>query len=164
MATTPVDDELHYVHTGLGGDLDTILIYNLLRTHSYLAPFLEADLRKQNLTATQLNALLVLKSAGENGLMMGEIGKKLVVTKSNVTGLVDRLEKQGFVSRSNHADRRATTVRITDFGLDTLEKTTPLFSKMLANLTECFTEREKKTLIKLLSKLRRELRRRPEGS
>lgn len=164
MTTNPVDDELEYIHSGLGGDLDTILVYNLLRTHSYLAPFLDADLRKQNLTATQLNALLVLKSAGDDGLMMGEIGKKLVVTKSNVTGLVDRLEKQGFVSRSNHADRRATTVRITDAGLDILENTTPRYSKTLADLTECFSERDKKTLIKLLSRLRRELRRRPEGS
>ena len=116
MAGRRVDDELAYVETGLGADLDTMLVYNLLRTGSYLLPRVDADLRQQDLTAAQFNALLVLRTAGAGGLLMGEIGRRLVVTKSNVTGLVDRLERQGLVRRAERPDRRATVVRLTRGG------------------------------------------------
>jgi len=153
-----VEDELAYVRGGIGGDLDTVLVFNLLRTHSYLTPFLDADLRRNQLTAAQFNTLLLLRKAGADGLLMGEIGQKLVVTKSNVTGLVDRLERQGLVERAEHSDRRATIVRLTDAGAALLDRTTPRHAELLAELTGGLDDQEKETLIRLLTKLRRELR------
>ncbi len=163
MTQTDAHDDLAYLGTRLGGDLDVMLVYNLLRTHNYLAPFLDAELRAQRLTATQLNALLVLHNAGREGLLMGEIGERLVVTKSNVTGLVDRLEKQGLVSRSSLEDRRATAVRITPAGRKLLQGVLPHHTRLLAELTDCLEPAEKKTLVGLLTKLRRELRHRRKG-
>jgi MarR family 2-MHQ and catechol resistance regulon transcriptional repressor len=156
-------DDLGYVKAGVGSDLDTVLVFNLLRTHSYLSPFIDADLRRQRLTAAQFNALLVLRSAGAEGLLMGEIGERLVVTKSNVTGLVDRLERQGLVERGEHRDRRATVVRLTRAGKALLSRAAPRHARLMAELTECFTEEEKRTLVQLLTRLRRELRRRRKG-
>ena len=98
MTDAPRDDDLTYVHDGMGTELDTVLVFSLLRTHSYLGPFIDEDLRRQNLTSAQLNTLLVLRAAGAEGLLMGEIGRRLVVTKANVTGLIDRLERQGLVA------------------------------------------------------------------
>jgi MarR family 2-MHQ and catechol resistance regulon transcriptional repressor len=163
MARTRTDDDLAHVRAGLGADLDAVLVFNLLRTHSYLGPFIEAGLRPQRLTAAQFNALLLLRTAGAGGLLMGEIGEGLVVTKSNVTGLVDRLERQGLVARGRHRDRRATVVRLTDAGAQLLERTVPRHAELLAELTGCLTGKEKRTLIGLLTKLRRELRRRRKG-
>jgi len=154
------DDDLDYVQNGLGDDLDTMLVYNLLRTHSHLAPFLDADLRERDLSGAQFNALLLLRKAGRDGLLMNEIGQKLVVTKSNITGLVDRLERQGLVERAEHSDRRATIVRITRAGQLMLDRTGPRHTALLTELTNCLSDREKKTLVRLLSTLRRELRRR----
>jgi len=164
VTDTDTDDELGYLQGGIGEDLDTVLVFNLLRTHSRLTPFIDADLRRERLTSTQLNALLVLRRAGPPGLLMGEIGQRLVVTKSNVTGLVDRLERQGLVARSDHRDRRATVVQLTDAGAELLERAGPRHAKLLAELTGCFTDEEKRTLIRLLSKLRRELRHRCGGN
>jgi MarR family 2-MHQ and catechol resistance regulon transcriptional repressor len=155
---TRADDDLAYVKAGIGADLDTVLVFNLLRTHSYLNPFLDAGLRQDHLTSSQLNALLVLRTAGADGLLMGEIGQKLVVTKSNVTGLVDRLERQGLVVRAEHHDRRATMVRLTQAGAELLERTAPRHAELLAELAGCLTGEEKQTLIRILTKLRRELR------
>lgn len=152
------ENDLAYVQTAMGSGLDAMVVFNLLRTHSYLAPFLDADLRRQNLTSAQLNVLLALAAAGEDGLLMGEIGRRLVVTKSNVTGLIDRLERQGLVARADRSDRRATAVRLTAAGAELLARTTPRHSQWLAELTGCFSDSQKKTLIRLLSKLRRELR------
>ncbi|MFO7898422.1 MAG: MarR family transcriptional regulator [Planctomycetota bacterium] len=121
---------------------------------------MDADLRRRRLTASQFNTLLVLRAAGPDGLRMGEIGERLVVTKSNVTGLVDRLERDGLVRRGAHADRRATVVRLTKAGAGLLDRTIPSHVELISELTDCLTTAEKKQLVRLLSKLRRELRRR----
>ena len=152
------DDETNFLQAAGGDDLDTLVIHNLLRTYSRLHPLLAADLRGRDVTAAQLNALLALRAAGEEGLRMGEIGERLVVTKANVTGLVDRLEHHGLVARSPHRDRRATLVRLTDAGRDAIDRTAPAHARMLTRLTDCLGEREKRTLIRLLTKLRKRLR------
>jgi len=158
MAGKHAEDDLAYVKTGAGAELDTVLVFNLLRTRGYLRPFIADYLRHQNLTSSQLNTLLVLQTAGPDGLLMSEIGQRLVVTKSNVTGLVDRLERQGLVCRSEHSDRRATVVRLADAGRELLQRTAPGHAELLSELTACLAVEEKQTLIRLLTKLRRELR------
>ena len=160
MARTRRDEDLAHVQAGVAGDMDAVLVFNVLRTHSYLAPLIGASLRRQHVTAAQFNALLVLRAAGAGGLLMGEIGQRLVVTKSNVTGLVDRLERQGLVARGEHRDRRATVVRLTPAGVRLLNRTVPRHAEQLAGLTGCLSGAEKRVLIRLLTKLRRELRRR----
>lgn len=157
------DADLGFVATGMGSALETMLVFNLLRTHSYLGPFIDSDLRRQQVTAAQFNALLVLRDAGAGGLRMGEIGRRLVVTKSNVTGLVDRLEQQGLARRTARPDRRATCVSITDAGVALLDGIIPQHTQWLAELTRGLTPAEKRTLIGLLTKLRRLLRRRLEN-
>ncbi len=157
--STDTGQRLPYTDGGVTSDLDVVVVHNLLRTHSYLCPFIDAGLRQRNLTAAQLNAMLVLQAAGDEGLMMGEIGKRLVVTKSNVTGLIDRLERQGFVARCEHRDRRAKPVRLTDVGAKLLARTLPRHAELLTELTGCLTDREKRALIRTLTKLRRGLRR-----
>lgn len=163
MPDAIAQDDLAHVKAGLGSDLDTVLVHNLLRTTSCLSPFIDADLRRQNLTASQLNMLLMLRAAGPGGLLMGEIGQLLVVAKSNVTGLVDRLEEQKLVIRADCNDRRATTVRLTEAGLALLRKLAPRHAQSLSRLTQCLSGPEKKTLIRLLTRLRRQLRLSAEG-
>ena len=141
------------------GDLDAVTVFNLLQTHGHLAPMIDAGLREQQTTATQFNALLVLKAAGSDGLRMGEIGKRLVVTRANVTGLVDRMERRGLVSRRDMEDRRATVVNLTDAGRSLLRDTLPHYSRLISQLTSGLTERDKRSLVRVLTKLRRELRR-----
>ena len=165
MSEAPRDDDLTFVREAMGPELDTVLVFSLLRTHSYLGPYIDADLRRQNLTSAQLNTLLVLRAAGAEGLLMSEIGRRLVVTKANVTGLIDRLERQGMVARAENDDRRATVVRLTEAGTELLDRAMPRHAEWLAELTGCLTDEEKRTLVRLLAKLRRELReRRKEGT
>lgn len=152
------DDELTFVTDGLGADLDALLVFSILRTHSYLSPLCDAALRERHITGAQFNALLLLRSAGKAGLKMGALGERLVVTKSNVTGLVDRLERQGLAERAAADDRRATVVRLTKAGRVLMDRASPRHAEHLAELTACLSAGEKRTLIRLHSKLRRELR------
>jgi len=158
MPGIAADDDLAHVQTCLGEDLDAMLVFNILRTHGYLGPSIDAGLRRKNLTAAQFNTLLVLRTANPQGMLMGEIGERLVVTKSNVTGLIDRLETQRLVTRGDRKDRRATAVRLTKAGAQLLDQALPQHAELLTELTSCLSRSEKHTLIRLLTKLRRELR------
>ena len=156
--TTRAEGELSIGEQAMGADLDTMLVFSILRTQSRLGSTLDAELRKQHITATQLNMLLVLRSAGEEGLAMGQIGERLVVTKSNVTALADRMERAGLVRRTVLADRRSTAVSLTPRGAAVLEQVAPRHARHVSSLTDCLSDQEKGQLIRLLSKLRRGLR------
>ncbi|HEY3165590.1 MAG TPA: MarR family transcriptional regulator, partial [Candidatus Binatia bacterium] len=58
---------------------------------------LEGDLEKLGLTPPQFYVLATIGYAG--GLPFGEIGAKMMVTVSNLTGIVDRLEDKKLVTR-----------------------------------------------------------------
>ena len=152
------DDELSYVRAGVEADIDGMVIHSLLRTHSRLSPLLDATLRAAQLTAAQFNTLLLLRHSGNGGLLMSQIGEGLIVTKSNVTGLIERLAKQGLVERCDHHDRRATLVRLTDAGNAMLDQALPSYRQTLGEVAECLTDQEKRQLTQILSKLRRGLR------
>lgn len=61
---------------------------------------------------------LVIQSLGlEGSRPIAAIGQQLGFTPSTMTGLVDRLEEQGFLRRERHpSDRRATVLRLTRKG------------------------------------------------
>lgn len=163
MPKIAADDDLSYLQTSLGDDLDAMLVFNILRTHGYLGTSLDASLRDSKLTGAQFNTLLVLRSAGPGGMLMSEIGERLIVSKSNMTGLIDRMEAQGLVARGGNDDRRATSVRLTRAGQQLLSRVMPGLSNVLSELTECLKRDEKETIVRLLTHLRRDLRRRRKG-
>lgn len=61
---------------------------------------------------------LIIQSLGlEGNRPIAAIGQQLGLTPSTMTGLVDRLEEQGFLRRQRHpSDRRATVLRLTRKG------------------------------------------------
>lgn len=61
--------------------------------------------------------LLAQLAREPDGLRLGEISKRTMVTNGNITGLVERLEADGLVSRETPGDdRRVTVARLTDAG------------------------------------------------
>jgi DNA-binding MarR family transcriptional regulator len=67
------------------------------------------------LTITQLRSLFLITNKGRTNFR--KLAEALEVTPSNVTGIADRLEEQGLVSRTqNPEDRRETTLQATDKG------------------------------------------------
>ena len=106
------------------------------------------------LTEPQFNMLLLLARQRKEGMVLGKIGDKMLVSKANITGLVDRLEKLGLLARENHADdRRAKVARITEAGLDLLKKVVPLHCDKINKITSALEAEEKKRLVESLTKL-----------
>ncbi len=92
------------------------LVVQTLRTASTLVRESRRLFRPHGLTAAQFNVLNILAGAPE-GLSQTELGGILVVDRSNVTGLIDRMERAGWVRRADvPGDRRSYRVRLTAGG------------------------------------------------
>ena len=98
---------------------DDWLIYLLSMAHLALRTHIHGLLAAEGvrLTVPQATVLFILKE--RDGRMMSELGQLIGVDNSAMTGLVDRLEKAGFVRReAAQEDRRALLIRITPEGLE----------------------------------------------
>ncbi|MEM1062391.1 MAG: MarR family transcriptional regulator [Planctomycetota bacterium] len=78
--------------------------------------------REFGLTNSQYNVLRILR--GEGGPMPAlEVGRRMIQQVPAITGLVDRLDKQGLVTRErSEEDRRVVYVAITAKGLGLLDE------------------------------------------
>jgi DNA-binding MarR family transcriptional regulator len=113
---------------------------------------LQDDLEKLDLTPPQFYVLATIGYAG--WLPFGEIGEKMMVTVSNLTGIVDRLEEKGLVARERDThDRRVIRVRLTEKGSKLYKNTIPLFEKSISQFFSPLDKSQQKELSSLLRKL-----------
>lgn len=95
---------------------DYALIVAVLSTADALLRESQRLFRPLGLTGAQFNVLNLLSDA-HDGLSQRELGDRLLVDRSNVTGLLDRMEKAGWVQRQDHPDdRRVYLVTLTSAG------------------------------------------------
>jgi DNA-binding MarR family transcriptional regulator len=93
---------------------------DLLRTTDMLSRGVVRVLKSEDVSATQYNVLRILRGSPE-GLPCGEIASRMITRDPDITRLLDRLERRGFISRSRETrDRRTVLARITPEGLELL--------------------------------------------
>lgn len=115
---------------------------------------LESDLGKIGLTPPQFYVLATIGYAGS--LPFGEIGAKMMVTVSNLTGIVDRLEEKKLVLRKrDETDRRVVHVTLTEKGTKLYKSTIPLFEKSISEIFSSLDLTHQKKLSALLRNLNR---------
>lgn len=94
---------------------------------------LSTELNRGNVSFQQFFLLSYL--ASEEYLSMSDIAKKMGHSTAAATGLVDRMEKLGYVERYHAAeDRRKILVRITDAGIALVASMRKKLSSSLANV------------------------------
>jgi DNA-binding MarR family transcriptional regulator len=92
------------------------------------------------------------------GLRMGELSKRLMVTGGNVTGITDQLEQEGLVVREAVPDdRRAYSVRLTPAGRRAFTRMASVHEGWITELMDGLNGQEKATLIALMSKMKQRL-------
>jgi DNA-binding MarR family transcriptional regulator len=90
-----------------------------------------------------------------DGLRMGELSRRLMVTGGNVTGITDLLEKEGLVVRvPDPHDRRAFAVKLTEAGRGAFAGMAVVHERWIQELLQDIPPADKATLIDLLSKLK----------
>jgi MarR family 2-MHQ and catechol resistance regulon transcriptional repressor len=130
----------------------TAVWIRLTRAYYSITRRLRRHLAHRNLTLPQF---FVLAEVGYDGsLRLHEIGKRLAVTMGNITGIVDRMEKAGYVERlKDPKDRRVTWVTPTEKGLKLYEEVSRTFQEEVAYHLEGLTPRELRFLSLILKKL-----------
>jgi MarR family 2-MHQ and catechol resistance regulon transcriptional repressor len=114
------------------------------------------SLKPFGLTDVQLNLLMMLRhQGGTEGLSQARLSELMVVGKANVTGLVDRLERNGLIRRTDTKDRRYNIIQLTDKGQKLLDKIEPQYAKEVHHLMGSFKKQQLKTMIDLLEKSRK---------
>ena len=90
----------------------------LLRTHAMLVKRLDAELEAEHgLPLTSYEVLLHLADAPERKMRMCDVADSVLLSRSGLTRLVDRLERDGFVERVSCADdARGAYAQLTDAG------------------------------------------------
>lgn len=91
-------------------------LLELLRTAELIWEGSRVLFARWKLSPSQFNVLNLLREDGESRTQ-SDLGRELIMHRSNVTGLVDRLEKRGLVERQSDAhDRRSWHVVLTPAG------------------------------------------------
>lgn len=102
----------------------------------------------------QFNILVLLKDS-KDPLTQNDLSKKLLVDKSNITGLLDRLQKQGLIQRLPvEGDRRSYHIRLTKEGNKLINKLDTLYTEKVRRITSQLTERDCNDLIRVSKKIR----------
>lgn len=138
----------------------TRLVLQFLYGYDVLESRLIPRLSAHGLSLSAFNILMVLRHYGTRGLPLHEIGELLLVSRANVTGVVDGLESNGWVRRvAEPADRRIRLAVITDEGLALLERVLPEHYRWVRQALTGLSEQERTTLTELLIKMRHSIER-----
>src|SRR5438874_6620696 len=91
----------------------------------------QRHLRKFGLTTAQFDVLAHVGSAP--GLTQQDLARRLLVTKGNVCGLVDRMEEAGLLERQSDAqDRRVHRLQLTSSGRRLYEDVVPAHEQLIS--------------------------------
>jgi DNA-binding MarR family transcriptional regulator len=102
-----------------------------LEAHSTVIKYLERQMQEQHSLPLSWWDVLQQLSDSEGGrLRMGELAELVLLTRSGITRLLDRMITAGMVVREQcPGDRRGYYAVITQLGLDTIKKVGPDHSK-----------------------------------
>jgi DNA-binding MarR family transcriptional regulator len=99
------------------------LFVTILKVADRLTQQAEQVIKPSGLTGTQYNVLRILRGAEPDGLPCRVIADRMISRDPDMTRLLDRLEKQGYITRERQKDdRRVVKTRISAEGLKQLKK------------------------------------------
>jgi DNA-binding MarR family transcriptional regulator len=137
----------------LSGDVARLrqLILTLGRTHSLRDP-IASTCEQMQLTPSQVHTLLWL--GHEGATTMGELARRLGITEKTMTGVVDRLEREGFVQRERGVkDRRVVYSSLTAEGQRVYQRLDRVLRQQMGVLLDMLDAEDRKALFRMLEKL-----------
>ena len=140
------------------GRLAEAVIYSIARTAELLTWQLSPLYKRAGLTAASFNLLMLLKHGRDiDTLTQHTIGKRLVASASDMSGLIDRLERKSLVRRAPGKDRRSKRLEIAPRGLKIIEQIWEQHLAMVDELAKPLSKVEATGLVQALAQLRKDL-------
>ena len=114
-------------------------------------------LQSFGVTDVQFNLMMLLKhqAKGDEGLSQRSLSDMMLVNRANITSLVDRMEKSGFVTRTvGVSDRRHKMIKLTVRGEQLLTDIEPLYAAEVTRIMSVLKKNEQLKLIATLDRIR----------
>lgn len=136
--------------------IHALAYFNLLKTGSWVEEKVKKALKPFNLTHAQLNVLHILFESDPDPVAANELKKKILVSNPDVTRLLDRLVKKGYVRRETCPEnRRKIDISLTDPGRKLLKRAHQAAKLAIGDFFEKkITEAEAKELRRIMHKIR----------
>ena len=113
--------------------------------------------RRADLTGPQLTVVKMLEQIGD--LSLSELSERIRAQNSTVTGIIDRMEREGLVVRErSKEDRRVVYIRLTTKGRRLAEEIPVEPMEIFRGALEALTASETRELVKILGKVARRVR------
>lgn len=104
---------------------------NFITAHANLIDLIDRELKAADcLPLHWYDVLIELVEAPENRLRLSELAQRVVLSRSGLTRLVDKLETAGLLHRqATPDDRRGAFAVLTEEGKDAVRKSWPVYAK-----------------------------------
>lgn len=145
--------------TGGSSEIDRI-VETILYLYAESRRVTKQVARGMGLTGPQITALKILEAVGE--ISLSELSERMSARNSTITGIVDRMERDGLVVRErSEQDRRVVKIRATDKGAE-IARGVPvtameLFASALRSLSAADRAELRRILAKLADRVRAEV-------
>ncbi len=133
-----------------------------LTAHAAVIHNIEEDLaHAQRVPLGSYDVLLTLSEASDHRLRMYEIAERVVLSRSGLTRLVDRLEKEGLLYRARCGeDRRGAYAVLSDKGLEALRQAWPIYAHGIQkNFASLLSDEEARVLTQVFERVNEKARR-----
>ncbi|MCJ8015152.1 MarR family transcriptional regulator [Paenibacillus sp. KQZ6P-2] len=142
-------------HTQLDTQSLTTLIFLMESSHEIFKE-ITVHLSKFGLSVAKVKVLQTLFSQ-EKPMMPSELAKNSGVSRSTMTGVLDGLERDGFIYKGEGDDRRITLIFLSEAGVNLMNTLQPYYAALADKITSEVTKEEQDLLAQLLVKLKRSL-------
>ncbi len=128
-------------------------IDKLIRRVSFVIKCRGRDILNEfDITTPQFNALLLLKEYGD--MTIGDLGSKMYLASSTATDLIDRMERNGLVTRQRDSnDRRVVRLHMLDKGHQMIKEVLANRKRYLSTILSQVSAEELDSLKKSLQSL-----------
>ena len=133
-----------------------------LNAHAAVVHRIEEDLAQaERLPLSSYDVLFTLYEAPEHRLRMHEIAERAVLSRSGLTRLIDRLEKEGLLYRERCVDdRRGAYAVLSEKGLTALRQAWPVYAHGIQkNFADLLTDEEVNVITQALGRVNEHARR-----
>ena len=127
-----------------------------ITTHAVIIDLIERELAEaKQLPLSSYDVLLALVEAPDRRLRMHELAQAVVLSRSGLTRLVDRLEQEGLLRRERTgSDRRATFAVLTLKGFRAFRHAWPIYAQgIMHHFVQHLTEQELSLLSQMLERV-----------
>jgi MarR family transcriptional regulator, 2-MHQ and catechol-resistance regulon repressor len=153
VSNAPIDRFHKAEATPTSNESFLLVMRELARAYQAFSAYSEAHVRQFDLTPAQFDVIATLGNT--NGLCMGDLGEKTLITKGTLTGVIDRLiQKQLVYRETSSASRRSVIVQLTTEGQEVFARVFPAHIAHLKDRFDKLDASELELLKVLLGRLR----------